>query len=342
MRISEVAKKTGVHTRTIHFYIQEGLLAPRKEDNGYFDFEQEEIDWLLTVHQLRQRGVPLQYIKDLMKHPHSVNYVIYHTIEKLKKEITLRQTQIENLIQITKQITPYHDIHHLAPFLETAPKTYSDKFDIESIYPTNHSYMATIYLLVQFVVSEPKIYQQYLWDQLAQEMSSVLGPAIYFLNNIIESKTLAELDLSSAELSQHSIDVLSEPDDSVGTAALLHEVHLLMQEPSLRQKWKLLYRPLIRPLLQFYIQSESLLLSYNEDYQLYMTKMRRIIRAVVSQMEEEQLTQPFLQLMGHDFFQVRDDLYSDFLILFTFRYSFYTDVPIDQMTQYLQRMNRSE
>ncbi|MFR0981016.1 MAG: MerR family transcriptional regulator, partial [Holdemania filiformis] len=40
MRVQEVCKKTGLSRKAVHFYIQEGLVRPAKNQNGYYDLSE--------------------------------------------------------------------------------------------------------------------------------------------------------------------------------------------------------------------------------------------------------------------------------------------------------------
>ena len=54
MRIQAFSKKTGVSRRTIHFYIQKGLLRPKTdESNGYYDFSPQDGQRLILLRLLR-------------------------------------------------------------------------------------------------------------------------------------------------------------------------------------------------------------------------------------------------------------------------------------------------
>ena len=46
MKINEVAKLTGVSVRTLQYYDEIGLLIPKKLDNGYRDYSDENLDKL--------------------------------------------------------------------------------------------------------------------------------------------------------------------------------------------------------------------------------------------------------------------------------------------------------
>lgn len=67
MYIHELAKLSGVSTRTLRYYDEIGLLVPaRKEDTGYRVYNQQHIDRLQQVLFYRELDMPLAQIKDIL------------------------------------------------------------------------------------------------------------------------------------------------------------------------------------------------------------------------------------------------------------------------------------
>jgi DNA-binding transcriptional MerR regulator len=49
VRISEVSRRTGVSIRSLRYYEQQGLLCPRRLENGYRDLDEEAVQRLLGL-----------------------------------------------------------------------------------------------------------------------------------------------------------------------------------------------------------------------------------------------------------------------------------------------------
>jgi len=66
-KMKDLCEATGLERQAIHFYIQQGLLAPgRKTGRNMAWYTQEHIDRLLTIKRLQnERFLPLKAIKDL-------------------------------------------------------------------------------------------------------------------------------------------------------------------------------------------------------------------------------------------------------------------------------------
>ena len=66
MKINEVAKLTGVSVRTLQYYDEIGLLIPKKLDNGYRDYSDENLDKLQKILFYRFLKFKLNDIKGLL------------------------------------------------------------------------------------------------------------------------------------------------------------------------------------------------------------------------------------------------------------------------------------
>ncbi len=66
--IGQAAKITGLPTKTIRFYEEEGVISPTKRgDNGYRFYPETAIEELKVLKYARDLGLPLSEIKKLMR-----------------------------------------------------------------------------------------------------------------------------------------------------------------------------------------------------------------------------------------------------------------------------------
>lgn len=66
MRIGELAKKTEVPTRMLRYYEEQGLITPRRLDNGYREYDDYLIDRVRKIRDLLDSGVPTRIIGDIL------------------------------------------------------------------------------------------------------------------------------------------------------------------------------------------------------------------------------------------------------------------------------------
>ena len=98
MKINEVAKVSGVSSRTLHYYDEIGLLSPQKKENGYRYYSEEDISFLQMILFYKYLGFPLKKIKELLKKEDSE--VLYH----LRKQLDLMQKEKQKLLTLLKTL----------------------------------------------------------------------------------------------------------------------------------------------------------------------------------------------------------------------------------------------
>jgi MerR family copper efflux transcriptional regulator len=67
MKISDVAKKTGLTSKAIRFYEEKKLVtAPLRTENGYRSYTAKHIEELMLLRQARQVGFTLDECRELL------------------------------------------------------------------------------------------------------------------------------------------------------------------------------------------------------------------------------------------------------------------------------------
>jgi DNA-binding transcriptional MerR regulator len=67
MKIGELARATGLNTRTIRFYEQEGLLPdPQRTSSGYRVYGPQDVDLLEFIRKAKRLGFSLEEIKSIL------------------------------------------------------------------------------------------------------------------------------------------------------------------------------------------------------------------------------------------------------------------------------------
>ena len=64
--IETLAKKTGLTRRTIHYYVQRGLLSPPEGGGRGHYYTEEHIQRIKTIQRWRAQGVPLEKMKQML------------------------------------------------------------------------------------------------------------------------------------------------------------------------------------------------------------------------------------------------------------------------------------
>lgn len=66
MRISEVASRSGLSTSTLRYYDAIGLIAARRETNGYRTYDEAVLEQLSFIGEAKQLDLPLPEIAELL------------------------------------------------------------------------------------------------------------------------------------------------------------------------------------------------------------------------------------------------------------------------------------
>lgn len=66
MNIGQASRRTGLPVKTIRYYEEIGLIAPDRAENGYRDFDTEQIGRLRLLAQARLMGFSLEECRSLL------------------------------------------------------------------------------------------------------------------------------------------------------------------------------------------------------------------------------------------------------------------------------------
>jgi len=96
MKISEVAKLTGITVRTLHYYDEIGLLKPSEiTESGYRLYSKDSLETLQQILFFRELDFPLNEIKEIMTNP---NYNKREALNKQKELLVKKRQRIDSLI----------------------------------------------------------------------------------------------------------------------------------------------------------------------------------------------------------------------------------------------------
>ena len=92
--IKTVSKISGVSVRTLQHYDEIGLLSPKKQENGYRHYSEEDMSFLQMILFYKYLGFPLKKIKELLKQKDS------EILEHLRMQLNLMQKEKQKLITL--------------------------------------------------------------------------------------------------------------------------------------------------------------------------------------------------------------------------------------------------
>ena len=92
--VKKVSEISGVSVRTLHHYDEIGLLSPKKHENGYRYYSEEDLQVLQTILFYKYLNFSLKQIKELLATEDS------ETLPHLKKQLILMQNEKERLLTL--------------------------------------------------------------------------------------------------------------------------------------------------------------------------------------------------------------------------------------------------
>lgn len=116
MRISELAKATGVDLETIRYYEKQGLLpAPAREENGYRSYTGEHLERLSFIRHCRALDIPLADVRRLVAFIASpaedcgdINLLIDQQIARVKARLKSMRALEKQLSQLRASCDDRH------------------------------------------------------------------------------------------------------------------------------------------------------------------------------------------------------------------------------------------
>ena len=92
--ISVASSLSGIHPQTIRIYEEKGLVKPYRTKGGTRRYSQDNIDRLIQIQQLTQRGMNLEGIK--------VIYELKSKIDDLQKKINNLEDEVDEVKNIAR------------------------------------------------------------------------------------------------------------------------------------------------------------------------------------------------------------------------------------------------
>jgi DNA-binding transcriptional MerR regulator len=70
VRIGELSRLTGVSTRSLRYYEEQGLLVGERLANGYRDYAPDAVDTVAFIQDLFSAGLPSDIVRDVLPCAH--------------------------------------------------------------------------------------------------------------------------------------------------------------------------------------------------------------------------------------------------------------------------------
>lgn len=114
MRIKEFSEKCGLSIDTLRYYEKENLLRPLRNENGYRDYGERDIEWIGFILRLKEMGVPIAQIKKYaeLRHlgestiPQRYELLLSHqkNLEAQQQKLAEHQAYLENKLKLYRDV----------------------------------------------------------------------------------------------------------------------------------------------------------------------------------------------------------------------------------------------
>lgn len=99
MKIHQVMEKTGLSKKAINYYESKDLLAVTKDENGYREYSQEQIEILMKIKILRKLDFNITEIEQIL-HTNHYEDIFHEHLVKLDRKITECQIQKDYMREV--------------------------------------------------------------------------------------------------------------------------------------------------------------------------------------------------------------------------------------------------
>lgn len=120
MKIKFVEELVGITRKNIRFYEEQGLLSPQRADNGYREYEEEDVHRLMQIKLLRKLGVSIEEIRCVFDRKVS----LCDCLDRHQDELERQKENLTKMQAVSDQIIASH------VSLENLPsETYLDQIE---------------------------------------------------------------------------------------------------------------------------------------------------------------------------------------------------------------------
>ena len=110
MIINELEDLLGVTRETLRYYVDQGLVPPPREENGYRDYSDEEVRLFQKIIVLRKLGVSVKEIKDLIEGKTDLHDVLERNVDRLRTQKSDSDSAIDLCRQLGSEAADFDSI----------------------------------------------------------------------------------------------------------------------------------------------------------------------------------------------------------------------------------------
>lgn len=196
MLMSEVKEKTKLTRKAIEYYEEKGLIKPKREENNYRVYSQEDVEKLSEIYIYRKLGCSLDQIKELFNR--ESNSSLAEIIRGREIESQLENVRVEALKQLLNDANR-DEVKEQLDFIDRQETIYSK---LMRVFP---GYLGQLYFMS---------YKKFLDEKLEEDKVKYYEEYIEFLDSMPELPLTDEeknlLEQSSKDISKLDMEKTNE------------------------------------------------------------------------------------------------------------------------------------
>lgn len=194
--MSEVKEKTKLTRKAIEYYEEKGLIKPKREENNYRVYSQEDVEKLSEIYIYRKLGCSLDQIKELFNR--ESNSSLAEIIRGREIESQLENVRVEALKQLLNDAN-IDEVKEQLDFIDRQETIYSK---LMRVFP---GYLGQLYFMS---------YKNFLDEKLEEDKVKYYEEYIEFLDSMPELPLTDEeknlLEQSSKDISKLDMEKTNE------------------------------------------------------------------------------------------------------------------------------------
>lgn len=101
MKTNDIQKKTVITRDALRYYEKEGLIHPIKEDNGYRNYSEKDLETIMLIQEYRKMDISIADIKNILAGELS----IYDCLKNKEKYIQAKMKELDQQLQLIQNMT---------------------------------------------------------------------------------------------------------------------------------------------------------------------------------------------------------------------------------------------
>ncbi|MFE7136223.1 MerR family transcriptional regulator [Streptomyces sp. NPDC057644] len=99
MFIGELSKRTGVSTRSLRYYEQQGLLQPQRRASGYREFDEPDVAAVRRIRILLSAGLNTDLIREVLPCMADEGAILAPTCEEMAQDLKHERERMSSSIE---------------------------------------------------------------------------------------------------------------------------------------------------------------------------------------------------------------------------------------------------